>query len=189
MNKPTLRLLSLLWEAFKSVQGHFLAVFGVVLSFVAWVILPSEKWVVDVRQVLLGIVFFVFCALVVINFFVSLVSEILNREEEIVRLKGLSLPAVIDSFFDSSKEELILILERTEIFSFGSSVAIYGLFGLYETFLGFGVVHNVQGNGLVQIKITDFEPQYESFVQNVKNKTPGALSGIIVKNHTQQVMV
>lgn len=189
METPAFRLLIILWDSFKAVQGFFLALFGVVVSFVAWTVLPNEKWSIDVKYVLFTVVFVVFVLLVLTNFFITLAKIIICKEFEIERLKGLSLPAVVDSYFNESSNELYLVLDKSEIFSYGSSVAIYGKFGKYEVLIGFGVVHNIQGNGLVQIKVIDIEPQQNSVFQNIRNKTPGTLPEIIVKNHTQPIVV
>lgn len=142
MSKPK-GLGTLIFTSFQETYGAAASVIALLLALVLLFVVPST-WKVDGRLFLISISAFLFVFWVLVTAAVSALEDRDTRLPRVVHTRGTP----------SSHPEspALILIEETDLFSFGSIVYIY-IDSEYEELFGFDSVVNVQQDGLLQVVV------------------------------------
>ena len=134
---------TLIFISFRETYGAAASVIALLLALVLLFVVPST-WKVDGRLFLISISAFLFIFWVLVTAAINALEDRDTRLPRVVHTRGAPT--------SHPESPALILVEETDLFSFGSIVSIY-VDNEYEELFGFGSVVNVQQNGLLQVVV------------------------------------
>jgi len=131
----------------------------------------------------------------VVTLFVALaVITVLIEAARIAKTHAASpLPRVKLSFVEEripGEEKVILVLESSSLFFFGLVVSVFVIEkDQYELFFGEGVIQNVQDDGLIQVRLEEFDVGNSVVLEALKSNSVDTLNRLRVKPYVRERIV
>lgn len=162
----------LIWRSFRKALGGPLAVFGSLVGVVLWAIAPTRSfsipaWVLVILSMLVVPLLFIFAN--------ALFEAVRSNNVTVIDASTLKqnqnrriLPKIV--YAKRNEKDLtkvLLLLEPSELFSYGMAVSIYIDEQNLEQFVGVGSVLNIQEDG--QIQVTIHYVEYPQIIEDVIN--------------------
>lgn len=86
--------------------------------------------------------------------------------------------------------KVILVLESSPLFFFGLVVSVFVVEkDQYEQFFGEGVIQNVQDDGLIQVRLEEFDVENSAVLHALKSNSVDTLNRLRVKPYVRQRIV
>ncbi|MDR3370632.1 hypothetical protein [Rhodoferax sp.] len=167
----------LLWASLKGIVGTFVGIAGLIAGIAAWFIPATEKIALPVFAVTL---------------LVSLaIIAVLIEAARIAKMHAAStLPRVKLSIVESKDPDeprVILLLEPSSLYFFGLVVSVFVVEkDQYERFFGQGLVQNIQDDGLIQVRLDDFDFDATDVLNGLKSNSLDVITRLRVKPYVQQ---
>lgn len=167
----------LLWASVKGTVGTFVGVAGLLAGVAAWFIPAST-------QVSLAI--YVATSLIALA-----IITVLIEATRIAKTHAASpLPRVKLSLIEqrvTNDPHVVLVLEPSPLFFFGLVVSVFVVEkDQYERFFGEGSVQNVQDDGLIQVRLDDFDADDNAVIDALRSNSIDTLSRLRVKPYVRQ---
>lgn len=156
----------IVWSSFLKAHGSVLAVVSLSVSFITWIFKPDLN---------VPVVIFLPIVLVIILVLTTAITTVFQ-----IRDISWKLPEV--KFCKRCGNNLILLLEKSVLFSYGIIVSIYFIHeGEFEQLIGVGQVTNVQEDGKIQITIRSAFDEHLEIFDRLSQNNGETLKKIIAK--------
>ena len=189
-----------LFESFKSAWSAVIGVVALALSVALWLLVPDTRvslaWIVPVATlilvVLLVAVFTLIDALLKSRDLTKTVEgERDKTREEFAEYKARGgLPDVVSGRepFEGMRGELLCLLNPSDLFSPEILVSFFRVDEQeVEEPIGIGVVFNVQGNGIIQVTMTEAFEGHQDFVDRLRRNEGEAVRNTLVKPNVARI--
>ena len=167
-------------ESISSIKNSILYSIGfsVFLPLMLWAWKPDYKVPLSILMSFVAII----CLIIVI--FISTIN-VLWQKYRIEYERKNNIPKIVDVM--PSRSFLILILNKSNLFTHRIYVSVFlNNNNGTEYYIGCGIVSNIQENGLIQVKIMEWEVGYEREVREIEEKSDTILSKIIVRPYIHE---
>lgn len=159
-----------LWSSFRATQNIVIGGFGLVLAFLAWIFSPDYSIPLSV-VVIVSLIALVF----VVTLF-DAASKIYTSKSQ--------LPEIVRVYSDRIDPLPMCLLDRSQLFSFGTSVSFYYVEDeKFERLIGTGTVENIQDDGYIQVRLTHTMEGNEDIFASLLNNDKNILQRVRVKPH------
>jgi hypothetical protein len=93
------------------------------------------------------------------------------------------LPKII-RVINRPENNMICLIEPSDLLSFGDIVSFYVLQNDYEELIGTGIVLNKQENGFIQVLFNNHLPAHEEVIEQMGGNNKDVISNVLVKIST-----
>ena len=166
----------LLWASLKGIVGTFVGIAGLLAGVAAWFV-PATS------QVSLSIY-------VTTLLFALAIITVLIEATRIAKMHAASpMPRVKLSLLEErtvDEPRVVLVLEPSPIFFFGLVVSVFIVEkDQYERFFGEGIVQNVQDDGLIQVRLENFDIGAKEILNALRSNSVDTLNRLRVKPYVR----
>lgn len=167
----------LLWASLKGTVGTFVGVAGLLAGIAAWFIPTTTQ---------------ITLAVYVATLLIALATiTVLIEATRIAKTHAASpLPRVKLSLIEhraGDESRVVLVLEPSPLFFFGLVVSVFVVEkDQYERFFGEGSVQNVQDDGLIQVRLDDFDVEAKDVLEALRSNSLDTLARLRVKPYVRQ---
>lgn len=173
----------LLKETAATLKNSFLysVTLSILLPFLLWVWKPDIKVPLGI---LVSITAFMFLLISLLATAVNILMEKYKAEKQ----KNTDFPKVIK--VREVDNSIFLVLNKSALFNFNIYTSVYlSDENSSEVFIGVGVVHNIQENGLIQVEILYLEESHSTEWENLKQNHNNFLSKTVVKPYITDIKI
>lgn len=167
------------YNSFKETKGYVLALLGIVISIIFWILKPSDT--IDLKIFIPIVIILLLLLIILFNLSYSLFQKSQNLNPKVVQ--GRQPP----KFQKDSKA--LLLLEKSELFSQDAVVALFYNDEGYERLIGAGFVLSIQNNGIIQVVISKaLDDNDDSIWNKLISNDSVAINKILVKPNVPKIL-